>query len=581
MAINVTSFEQIAPILSHLATNYSNIFFDYFNMFYNDTPMEITIEYYDKENNIQSITVPNRAMDREFILNGHGDPNGNVVAGKGAIYQDLDDGLLYIKQTDISESNGWNKLVTLSADSVANSLEDFLIQGSGNPEGSVEAARGVLYVNTLLSELFIKTTDNGTIGWTKISAQIDNLADKSLSDLTPAGEAHFANPSLSNLDDDGNQKFDEKENVGNKRDIIDGTGSSQLYPSTKAVYDFITDTESQLANRNLDNLTTAGYDRFVKSDSQVRDCILKAPSGLVSYTAGTSQDSIVLKSGTVLLCANGIDSINKTGINKSVTLTQDLTVAINWGASANDGVIFYVENVSAENPNPRVEYYVLSAYDRGAQPSSGTNRIWYDIVNNRYQSTSDSGSTWTDVVAAEIGRFSTDSSGRVIGSSFKSYAPLRAATVDDIRNSSLKIENAVSDLSDQIGSLSTSKANVSFSNVDDSAKIIMSNMGMPSNKQVNVNWNGTNDATFTAPADGWVQLTRYLKSGHIMLYIDGSPDGICMNSYNTSSTNHSLNVFIPVRKNDVYGVNYSGTMTSDSKDRFLFIYAEGSQSLAP
>lgn len=563
MAINVTSFEQIAPILSQLATNYSNIFFDYFNMFYNDTPMEITIEYYDTDNNIQSITVPNRAMDREFILNGHGDPNGNVVAGKGAIYQDLDDGLLYIKQTDISESTGWNKLVTLPYDSEANSLEDFLIQGSGVPEGNVEAARGVLYINTLAGELYIKTTDSGTTGWTKISAQIDNLANKSLSDLTPAGEAHFANPSLSNLDDNGNQKFADKEDKGNKKDIIEGTGSSQNYPSTKAVYDFVVDIETQLANRNLDNLTNDGYDSVVKSNSQVRDCILRAPNGLLSYTAGTSQDSIILKSGTILLCANGIDNVNKTGINKKVIITQDLTPTVDW-VSADDGVIFYVENASADNPNPRVEYYAVSAYDRGVRPTGSTKMIWYDIINNIYQTTSDSGSTWTNVAAAEIGRFSTNSSGRIVDSSFRSYVPLRVATVDDIRNSSIEIDGVLEDVN---SSLAT-KADVDLSNTSNTLPNVFIDKLMPDYD------NGISllhqSGNYRMPSAGIVCTSGYWTSG--------DPIGLAINNIviaecSSTSVNKNFHAQVLVSQGDKVEVGLlPGGATSQANILFANFY---------
>ena len=208
--IDVPSFEQIATILSQLATNYSNLFADYYNLFYNPTPMDVTIQLYDDEGNLSTITIPNRAKDRNYILNGSGAPEGNVSAAKGSVYQDLTDGTAYIKQFANTDNTGWSELMTLEL------LENYLIQGSGSPEGVVSAPKGVLFIDRASAALYIKVTSTGNTGWDLISANTATLADVNLSNLTEVGENHFANLSLNNLNTAGSALIAGKENVSNK-----------------------------------------------------------------------------------------------------------------------------------------------------------------------------------------------------------------------------------------------------------------------------------------------------------------------------------------------------------------------------
>ena len=414
MAIDVTSFEQIAPILSQLATNYSNIFFDYFNLFYNPTEMDVTIEYYDTEGVLRTITIPNRAKDRRYILNGNGNPEGTVSGAKGSIYQDLTNGILYIKQS-AEDQTGWVQLVS------SEELSKFLTQGNGNPEGEIAAPKGTLYVNLNTAALYIKTTEVGNVGWTMISADTEDLADKDLSNLSVEGESHFANPDFSNLSVVGQGKLDAKEDKANKVSTISSSSTDSQYPSAKAVYDLIGGGLTSTANNDLSNLTTSGEEHFVRLESQIRDGVLKAPNGLPSVTGNI----ISLPQGTVLLCANGVNDNNAVVNSKYITLSY-LSASVNWSGS-NEGVAFYNKS------NNTVIYYPVGCFNRGlVAPTGETNMIWLNPNNNKYKITTNSGSTWSEIVAAEIGRFTTDSTGNI--NSFTPRHPFVVATMDDLNN---------------------------------------------------------------------------------------------------------------------------------------------------
>jgi hypothetical protein len=230
--IQVPTYEQIVTLLTKLATNYSNMAIMFYDIFYNEVPMDVTFQMYNEEGVIQTYTIPNRAKDRANILNGNGSPEGTVEANKGVIYQDLQDGKLYIKLIS-GGSTGWSDLISNAE------FQNFLCSGNGSPEGVVEATTGVLYVDRATATIYIKSSDGGNTGWKEAFADISNLATRSLNNLTTTGENHFANPSLGNLNNTGKAKFNAKEDVANKVTSVTSASTDTQYPSAKATYDLI------------------------------------------------------------------------------------------------------------------------------------------------------------------------------------------------------------------------------------------------------------------------------------------------------------------------------------------------------
>ena len=240
MALNVATYEQILTILSQLATNYTNIFDVYYKMFYSDIPEDLVIQLYDESGNLNSVSIPNRAKDRAYILNGDGDPSGNVSASKGSIYQDITNGTLYLNIDGTYQ--GWSKIVAKS------DLNEIIMQGATHPEGNITASRGTLFSDTQNGVLYIKTTSTGSTGWIDVSADLENIVNADLSNLSDIGERHFANPSLNNLNSEGNALINAKEDTSNKVTTIDSSNTNSQYPSAKAVYDFGSEKES-LSNK--------------------------------------------------------------------------------------------------------------------------------------------------------------------------------------------------------------------------------------------------------------------------------------------------------------------------------------------
>ena len=248
----VPTYEQIATILTKLATNYSNLASTFYNIFYSTTPEDVDIQLYNEAGELVTYTIPNRAKDLQNLLSGETVPEGNVEGSKGTLYQDLTNGDLYIKETP-DGTEGWNRIST------DNFLKSIFIQGNGDPNGSVSAEKGILYIDTNNASLYIKTSETGKEGWQLISATVSAFADVNLDNLSSEGENKFlhpdlsnlspqgelnlsqmtANRSLSNLDDDGERRFTIKENVTNKVTTISASSTDTQYPSAKCMYNLI------------------------------------------------------------------------------------------------------------------------------------------------------------------------------------------------------------------------------------------------------------------------------------------------------------------------------------------------------
>ena len=173
MAVDI---EEIAVLLSRLEVNFSNILSSYFDIFYNNVPQDVTLEYFPKEGgDLQTIQVPNRAKYFLNIKSGDGSPEGHVNGNVGAIYQDLTNGDFYIKYTPMERQDGWKKLATID------NLEGLIVKENGIPEGYNTAPKGTLYIDLTTGSLWIKQTSAGNTGWVEVfrtdlaTIRLDNL----------------------------------------------------------------------------------------------------------------------------------------------------------------------------------------------------------------------------------------------------------------------------------------------------------------------------------------------------------------------------------------------------------------------
>ena len=154
----MADLEQIETVLAKLQNNYSELARTWYNIFYNTTPMDVTIKFYNEDGNIQTQTIPNRAKDFNYYKNGRVNPESMVSAPPATIYQNLNTGDAFIKLTGTG-SSGWVKFVT-DAD-----LDGYIIRGAGAPTGNITAKLGTLYIDNVSGIVYIKAKITNNIGW--------------------------------------------------------------------------------------------------------------------------------------------------------------------------------------------------------------------------------------------------------------------------------------------------------------------------------------------------------------------------------------------------------------------------------
>ena len=64
------SITEVAEALSRVQFNNSNLAQSWYNIFYNTTPMDVQLDFYDVDGNAHTYVIPNRAKDKSYITNG-------------------------------------------------------------------------------------------------------------------------------------------------------------------------------------------------------------------------------------------------------------------------------------------------------------------------------------------------------------------------------------------------------------------------------------------------------------------------------------------------------------------------------
>lgn len=228
--LSIGTFEQIATIASRLATNYSNLAGTFYDVFYNPTPKDVTFQMVDLDGNVADYTVENLAKSNLYRKAGNDNPENQVAAVKGTIYQDLENGEAYIKKT-ADGNQGWFQLVTKAL------LDGYIIQGNVNPNGelvdgeyvgTVSAPAGTLYIDVTTTTLYIRLSspDSGKY-WNAISANTSGFAEIDLGNVsTVTGDGKTAITNLTN-------------SILADQTASTITQGSSFYPTSDAVYNYV------------------------------------------------------------------------------------------------------------------------------------------------------------------------------------------------------------------------------------------------------------------------------------------------------------------------------------------------------
>jgi hypothetical protein len=416
--ITVPTYEQIEVMLTKLATNYSNLAILFYDIFYNTTPMDVTFQMFDESGLLHTYTIPNRAKDMNNILNSDsaevsGSPEGQVEAGRGVIFQDLTNGDLYIKKTS-SGSVGWTKFLT------SNELQKLIMTGVVSPEGSIAAAKGTLYVDRTNATLYMKVSASGSEGWEKISVNTEGFVTRD--DFT-------------NLERD----VATKEDGANKVIAISSESTDTEFPSARAVYTYVVEETSTLADVNFSNISNTAKDKFANKDlsnitsdarnqfidkGRLYNCVLEAPNPMI--VPGNNLQDIVLKNGTKLLCT---ESRNEDGTFNNViaTINDPQTGGIEVAITLPNekGYIFYSEEINRLDV-PTLDEFIITETEPTIKKG-----VWFDPVRFTYHVVviEDQVEKWAEVSVAEVGRWSTDSLGKI---TVEERRPYMVATEEDV-----------------------------------------------------------------------------------------------------------------------------------------------------
>ena len=117
-------------------------------------------------------------------------------------------------------------------------------------------------------------------------------------------------------------------------------------------------------------------------------------------------------------------------------------------------------------------------------------------------------------------------------------------------------------------------ADTSLSNVNDTANILMSGMGMPSSSVSTTLTVGSSDTAYTAPANGWFSFggtTSSATYAHLGIYRGSvGSKAICYGNNGTA-----LRALLPVAKGQRITITYSSAV---SNLNLQFWYAQGAES---
>lgn len=220
---------------------------------------------------------------------------------------------------------------------------------------------------------------------------------------------------------------------------------------------------------------------------------------------------------------------------KSINFIQtELTLSINR-SNQNSLVQQPVLGQYQEDTGCIVPYQMLANnyyYESDVQPNV-TNQyaVWYDTYNNIYKATNDIGVTWIEGENIKLG-----------------YGVINSGVLK-------------------------SSYNAPFQAFDGNNKFDLTGLSFPSSRVLKLS-NGGQNSTYTAPANGFVHFRMAINPSSAG-YISIQTDTMGINSY--APTSYHPELWLPVRKNEVFKINYATGMTT--VDILEFVYAEGTQSI--
>lgn len=117
------------------------------------------------------------------------------------------------------------------------------------------------------------------------------------------------------------------------------------------------------------------------------------------------------------------------------------------------------------------------------------------------------------------------------------------------------------------------KADIDLGNLADGGKEFVANMAMPSDRYVDLTL-GASDSSYTAPADGYVVFGKRVNGNTAQFNCLKTPDNVSRIESSNSVSGFWATVMMPVKKGQVFQVEYTTTGTVAI---FRFVYANGAK----
>ena len=119
--------------------------------------------------------------------------------------------------------------------------------------------------------------------------------------------------------------------------------------------------------------------------------------------------------------------------------------------------------------------------------------------------------------------------------------------------------------------LFNNKLDLNANNLDTAGKSLISGLGMPSGKYINLTL-GESGSAYTAPANGYFVCVLSVGSGAFNMYVKDNLVGTQFNS-----ADEVVKAFVPVQKGQIMNLQYRTPKTQEYKT-LRFIYAEGAKN---
>lgn len=246
--------------------------------------------------------------------------------------------------------------------------------------------------------------------------------------------------------------------------------------------------------------------------------------------------------GSTCYILPGVTGYIPKGLNSDGTLINEIitqtkvsitTVTSSWGTGSEtfffNGVDSYIHRASK------------NCFYQATQPIvKDVENYWFNTASGKYYETKDSGLTWTEFKAIPAFTITFDNS---------LITSLKSCGVHELVNS-----NAT--------------------NLSDYGREIISGLGKPSDKYIELTLGATN-TYYLAPANGWFTCVKRAASAGQYLYLRTLISNVGIQTSISNANEYGV-VTIPISKGDICIVVYTATGQGDA-ERFRFVYDQGCQ----